>query len=153
MQRSSGQWSSLFDRGAIAAAHATGTSGAFALAALVVVGWAASGPWFGYSETWQLVINTGTTIITFLMVFLIQHAQNKDSIALHLKLNELLASQPRASNRLIGAEELDEYALDRLKQHYQRLIDLESATQNVDSSHSTEQAVRRHHHKQNRPSD
>lgn len=69
MQTSSGQRSSLFDRGAIAAAHASGTSGAFAFAAFVVVGWAASGPWFEFSETWQLVINTGTTIITFLMVF------------------------------------------------------------------------------------
>src|SRR6478735_2857268 len=84
---------------------ATGSTGAILGAFSVVLIWAVCGPLFHYSEGWQLVINTGTTIITFLMVFLIQQSQNKDSVALHLKLNELLASHRRASNRMIGIED------------------------------------------------
>src|ERR1700690_1981269 len=86
----------------------SGSSAAFALACLIIVIWLISGPFFGFSDTWQLVINTGTTIVTFLMVFLIQRSQNKDSQAIHLKLNELVAAMIGASNRLINVEGLTE---------------------------------------------
>ena len=100
----------------------TGSSWAFALAALVIVVWLATGPLFHFSDTWQLVINTGTTIVTFLMVFLIQRAQNKDSLAIQLKLNEIVAAISGASNRLIGAEQLSEEELARLAVAYQSLM-------------------------------
>src|SRR6202007_3367966 len=83
--------------------------------------WAGTGHLFKYSENWQLVINTGTTIVTFLMVFLIQQSQNKDSVALHLKLNELLAASKVASNRMIGIEDLDEQDLREVAEFYVRL--------------------------------
>lgn len=100
-----------FDHFASTVTRWAGTPVAFCLALLCVLAWAAVGPIFRFSENWQLVINTGTTIITFLMVFLIQQSQNKDSVALHLKLNELLAASQVASNRMIGIEELDEQDL------------------------------------------
>src|SRR5437016_4760131 len=84
----------------------TGKPFSFIIATLVIIAWAATGPIFHYSDTWQLVINTSTTIITFLMVFVIQHSQNKDTTAVQLKLNELIACNPLASNRLIVVEEL-----------------------------------------------
>jgi low affinity Fe/Cu permease len=98
-----------------------GSTVAFIGALLVVIVWAAVGPLFGYGENWQLVINTGTTIVTFLMVFLIQRAQNKDSLAVHLKLNELIAALQGASNRLVTAEDLSEDELELLRRHYRRL--------------------------------
>lgn len=98
----------LFDRFASRVTRWAGSPFGFALALLSVAVWAALGHLFAYSENWQLIINTGTTIVTFLMVFLIQQSQNKDSIALHLKLNELLAASKQASNRMIGIEDLDE---------------------------------------------
>ena len=101
----------------------TGSSSAFALAVGIVVVWGALGPVFGYSDTWQLVINTGTTIVTFLMVFMIQQSQNKDSIALHLKLNELLAASKQASNRMIGIEDLDEQDLREVAALYVKLAE------------------------------
>src|SRR5258706_4941400 len=101
--------------------QATGSFWTFSAALLVVLLWAATGPIFHYSETWQLVINTGTTIITFLMVFVIQHAQNKDMRAVQLKLNELIAAVEGASNRLIDVEDLTEQELEHLYQRYQRL--------------------------------
>src|ERR1700752_4995438 len=97
-----------------------GSSLAFALAILVIVVWLLTGPIFGFSDTWQLVINTGTTIVTFLMVFLIQRAQNKDAHALHLKLNELVSAMRGASNRLINVEDLNEEEVDLLHEHYQK---------------------------------
>ena len=113
-------------RSAAGATRASGSAAAFAISLLVVAGWAASGPLFGFSETWQLVINTATTVVTFLMVFLIQHAQNKDSVALHLKLNELIASQRAASNRLVAVEDLDEREAFILEQRriYEEDVDL-----------------------------
>src|SRR6185503_4748985 len=96
----------------------TGSTPAFLIALLIIVIWGATGPLFGYSDTWQLVINTGTTIVTFLMVFLIQRAQNKDSLALQLKLNELVAAVEGASNRLIDCEDLTEEELQILHDHY-----------------------------------
>ena len=88
---------------------------AFALASLTIIVWAVTGPVFGYSNTWQLVINTGTTIVTFLMVFLIQRSQNKDSLAIQLKLDEIVAAMAGASNRLIGCEDLNEEELRTLR--------------------------------------
>jgi low affinity Fe/Cu permease len=103
-----------FARMAGKVASATGSVWAFSTALGIVLAWAATGPIFHYSETWQLVINTGTTIITFLMVFVIQHAQNKDMRALHLKLNEIIAATEGASNRLIDVEDLSDRELDHL---------------------------------------
>jgi low affinity Fe/Cu permease len=103
------------------AACLMGTPVAFAVACTVVVLWGASGPLFGYSDTWQLVINTGTTIITFLMVFLVQHTQNRDARALHLKLDELLRSVESARNRLIDLENCTDDELDQLERQFQAL--------------------------------
>src|SRR3954471_18713374 len=96
----------LFERFAGRVAQATGSTYAFLCASLLVIAWAICGPVFNYSENWQLVINTGTTIITFLMVFLIQKSQNKDSLAIQLKLNELVAAHEFASNRLVSVEDM-----------------------------------------------
>jgi low affinity Fe/Cu permease len=106
------------------ATAATGSSAAFLIAMIVIIVWAVTGPLFKYSDTWQLVINTGTTIVTFLMVFLIQKAQNKDSKAIHLKLNELLASHEGTSNRMVDIENLTEIELDRLHKFYSQISDL-----------------------------
>ena len=99
----------------------SGSSWAFIVAFGIVVIWGATGPIFHYSDTWQLVINTGTTIVTFLMVFLIQRAQNKESLAVQLKLDEIVASLEGASNRLIDVEDLSEEEVENLRKHYQQL--------------------------------
>ena len=99
----------------------SGSSWAFIIALGVIIVWGATGPVFHYSDTWQLVINTGTTIITFLMVFLIQRAQNKESLAVQLKLDEIVASLEGASNRLIDVEDLSEEEVENLRKHYQQL--------------------------------
>jgi low affinity Fe/Cu permease len=98
-----------------------GSPWAFLLAGAAIVAWGMSGPWFGFSDTWQLVINTGTTVVTFLIVFLIQHTQNKDARAIQLKLNEILAALDGASNRLINVEDLSDAELDRLHGAFERL--------------------------------
>lgn len=116
--------------------RATGSSAAFIIAFSVILLWIFSGPLFGFSDTWQLVINTGTTIITFLMVFLIQRSQNKDSIALHLKLNELLVAQQHASNRLVSVEDISEDELKVLKKFYEHLAQLSDNELTVEESHS-----------------
>jgi low affinity Fe/Cu permease len=102
-------------------AHATGRPATFALALLVIIVWAATGPLFGFSDTWQLVINTGTTIVTFLMVFLIQNTQNRDTEALQVKLDELIRVTEGAHIALLDLEELDERELDRVRGNYQKL--------------------------------
>ena len=112
-----------FDHFASRVTRWAGSPTMFCIALAVVLVWAISGPMFGFSEVWQLVINTATTIVTFLMVFLIQQSQNKDSIAVHLKLNELLASSRHASNRMIGIEDLDEQDLREVADFYVRLAD------------------------------
>jgi low affinity Fe/Cu permease len=106
--------------------------------------WGVSGPLFHWSDTWQLVINTGTTIVTFLMVFLIQRAQNKDGLAIQLKLNELVAAMLGASNRLIDVESLSEKELQILHAHYHRLVEMSRQDQDVSASHSVEEAEDRH---------
>jgi low affinity Fe/Cu permease len=125
----------------------TGTTTAFALAFGIILVWLLSGPVFGYSDTWQLVINTGTTIITFLMVFLIQRSQNKDSLAIHLKLNELVAAVNGASNRLIEVESLSEEELHVLRLHYHKLVSMARRDVTLTESHSVEEAEVRHKRK------
>lgn len=112
---------STFSQFARTVANVIGTPFAFALALAIIISWAALGPAFGFSETWQLIINTGTTIITFLVVFVIQATQNRDSKALHLKLDELIHVISRARDRLIDAEDLPDEELDRLQAEFKRL--------------------------------
>ena len=122
----------------------TGSSTAFGVACATIVVWAALGPVFHFSDTWQLVINTGTTIVTFLMVFLIQRTQNKDSLALQLKLNELVAAIEGASNRLIDVEDLGEDELRLLHEYYMRLAAMAKTDERLGESHSVEEAEQRH---------
>lgn len=125
----------------------TGSTLAFVLASLTIIAWLVTGPLFGYSNTWQLVINTGTTIITFLMVFLIQRSQNKDSRAVHLKLNELIASLKGPSNRLVDVEELTEKELMLLSKYYRRLSQMAKEESDLSQSHSIEEAEELHKEK------
>ncbi|WP_419698764.1 low affinity iron permease family protein [Mucilaginibacter sp. NFX135] len=131
----------FFERFSNWATAATGSSAAFILASSTVLIWLVSGPIFHYSETWQLIINTGTTIITFLMVFLIQKSQNKDSKAIHLKLNELLASHEGTSNRMVNIEDLTEEELDHLYKFYIRLSDLAEKENDLTRTHSIDAAT------------
>src|SRR5436190_993360 len=117
----------------------SGSSWAFIIAFGVIVVWAATGPVFHYSDTWQLVINTGTTIVTFLMVFLIQRAQNKESLAVQLKLDEIVASLEGASNRLIDIEDLSEEEVEKLREHYQQLGRLLEGRKETRGSHSIDE--------------
>jgi low affinity Fe/Cu permease len=122
----------------------SGSTAAFAIALGVIVVWATTGPLFGFSDTWQLVINTGTTIVTFLMVFLIQRSQNKESLALQLKLNELVAALEGASNRLIDVEDLSEDELQALRVYYTKLVEMAKKDQRVTQSHSIDEAQANH---------
>lgn len=134
----------LFEKFANWATNATGSSAAFIIAIVVIFVWAITGPIFKYSDTWQLVINTGTTIVTFLMVFLIQKTQNKDSKAIHLKLNELLASHQGASNRMVDIEDLSEIELDHLHKFYVQLSDLAEKEDELTCTHSIDAAEENH---------
>jgi low affinity Fe/Cu permease len=127
-----------------------GSSKGMTAAVAVIVVWAAAGPVFGWSDTWQLAINTGTTIVTFLMVFLIQRTQNKDGLAIQLKLNELVASMQGCSNRLIEVEDLSEEELHVLKEHYRRLVEMARNDLDIAASHSIEEAESRHAAKRTR---
>ena len=133
-------FSDAAERFARAITDFAGSTSAFLLAFGVIVVWAALGPVFGYSDTWQLVINTGTTIVTFLMVFLIQRTQNKDSIAVQLKLNELVAAMEGASHRLINVEDLSEEELTVLHAYYCRLAEVAKQQGDIRASHSIEEA-------------
>lgn len=133
--------SSKFEIFAAAVSKAAGSTPAFIGAFMIVLAWAISGPFFNYSETWQLVINTGTTIITFLMVFLIQKAQNKDSLAIQLKLNELVASSEYASNRLVDIEDMTETEMEVVKKYYQKLSDLSQDQNSLHITHSVDEAA------------
>jgi low affinity Fe/Cu permease len=134
----------LLERLSLRATKATGTSKAFILALTAIVVWGLTGPLFHFSDTWQLVINTSTTIITFLMVFLIQRTQNKDALAIHLKLNEIVAALEGASNRLIDVEDLTEGEIEILHTHYQRLVAMAKKDLKLTQSHSIEEAEARH---------
>ena len=119
---------------------ATGSTGAILGAFSVVLIWAVCGPLFHYSEGWQLVINTGTTIITFLMVFLIQKSQNKDSLAIQLKLNELVAAHEFASNRLVNVENMTEDELKVIQKYYGKLSEFTKNEESLQQSHSIDEA-------------
>jgi len=138
---------SLFGRFAEQTTKYSGSTPVFVGAVALVLLWAAVGPLFNYSETWQLVINTGTTIITFLMVFLIQRAQNKDSLVIHLKLNELLAATKGASNRLINAQDFSEEEIKLIHQFYCLLADKAKLDNDLGETHSVEEAEDNHHEK------
>ena len=119
---------------------ATGTPWAFIIAFLVILIWGITGPIFNFSDTWQLVINTGTTIITFLMVFVIQHSQNKDTKAIQLKLNELIAASSEASNRVVSIEDLTDEELEVIKKFYTHLANSAKKENNIFSTHSLDEA-------------
>jgi len=123
---------------------------AFACAFGLVLGWLLLGPVFHFSDSWQLVINTTTTIVTFLMVFLIQRAQNKDSRAVNIKLNEILAAIEGASNRLIDVEDLSEEEIETLSRHFRTLATMAKQDNNLTRSHSVEEAKSRHLAKRSR---
>jgi low affinity Fe/Cu permease len=127
-----------------AATSWTGSTPAFIGAVGMLAIWLLTGPVFRFSDTWQLVMNTITSIITFLMVFLIQRTQNKDALALQLKLNELVAAMQGASNRLIDVEDLSEEELKLLHTHYQRLVEMSKEEVDLGRSHSVEEAEQRH---------
>ncbi len=118
-----GKSRSFFNRFAKWTARAAGKPIAFALAIVVILAWATTGPIFGFSDTWQLVINTGTTIVTFLMVFLLQNTQYRDSEAIQIKLDELIRAMEGAHNMLLELEELDEKDLDRIRAEYRKLAE------------------------------
>ncbi len=137
-------FSKIFDKFSTIITKAAGSPPAFIAAFLVIIIWGSTGPYFQYSDTWQLVINTSTTIITFLMVFVIQQTQNKDTMALHLKLNELIAAHQGASNRLINIEDLTEQELSTLKKFYIELAELSKRDNDLGSTHSIDEANDNH---------
>lgn len=130
----------FFDNFSATITKITGSSWAFIVAVFLIGVWVCSGPFFHFSDTWQLVVNTGTSVITFLMVFIIQQSQNKDTMALQLKLNELIAANNKASNRLIDVEDLTDNELKRLKQFYSELNELSQKETNLFATHSIEEA-------------
>jgi low affinity Fe/Cu permease len=130
----------LSEKFAVNVTKVTGSTPAFIIAFLVVLVWAISGPFFHYSENWQLIINTGTNIITFLMVFLIQKAQNKDSFAIQLKLNELVAAHEFASNRLVNVENMSEDEMKVIQKYYSSLSELTKKDESLQQSHSIDEA-------------
>ena len=146
-QRKPAGKSNFFEVFATKVTKATGSTQVFISAFAIVVIWALTGPIFDYSETWQLIINTGTTIITFLMVFLIQKTQNKDSLAIQLKLNELVASSRSASNRLVDVEDLTEEEMEVLKKFYMKLATLSKKESALRLSHSIDEAEEKHREK------
>jgi low affinity Fe/Cu permease len=134
----------LFQKMSSKVTKATGSPLAFTIALTVILVWVITGPIFGFSDTWQLVINTGTTIVTFLMVFIIQQSQNKDTTAIQLKLNELIACNERASNRLVDIEDLTDEELEKIKKFYIKLSELAQKESDVSASHSLSEAENVH---------
>src|SRR5216684_4231338 len=135
-RKKNNKFSQILEQFSLKATKATGTSMAFILALSVIIVWGLTGPLFHFSDTWQLVINTGTTIVTFLMVFLIQRTQNKDALAIHIKLNEIVAALEGASNRLIDVEDLTEDEIKILHKHFQRLGVMAKKDMKLTESHS-----------------
>ncbi|HMG81522.1 MAG TPA: low affinity iron permease family protein [Ferruginibacter sp.] len=129
---------------ALKVTQATGSNAGFVIAFLSVIVWGITGPFFHYSQNWQLIINTGTTIITFLMVFLIQKSQNKDSLAIQLKLNELVAAHEFASNRLVNVEDMTEDELKVIQKYYSKLSDFAKKEESLQQSHSIDEAHQQH---------
>ena len=138
------QYPNVFERISHYCSVFAGSTWAFVIAALTIIAWLITGPLFDFSDTWQLVINTGTTIVTFLMVFLIQRAQNKDSRAVHLKLNELIASLKGPSNRLVDVEDLAEEELEILTKFYRTLGKMAKEEMDLSVSHTIEEAEELH---------
>jgi low affinity Fe/Cu permease len=136
-----------FERFAHATSHFAGSTAAFMGALAIVLLWGLTGPLFHYSDTWQLVINTGTTVVTFLMVFLIQRTQNKEALAVQLKLNEVVAALQGASNRLVNVEDLEEADLEVLHSHYRTLAEMARREGDIRQSHSLDEADERHRSK------
>jgi low affinity Fe/Cu permease len=147
MKKNKNAFAAKFETFSNAVTRATGSSYAFLIALLIIILWAATGPIFQFSDTWQLVINTGTTIITFLMVFIIQQSQNKDTVAIQLKLNELIACNAKASNRLIDVEDLTEEELQVIKKFYVHLSSLAKKEGNIATTHSLDEADDMHQEK------
>jgi low affinity Fe/Cu permease len=139
-EMSSNKSRSAFTRFAKWTAYATGRPIAFVIAVGVIIVWAATGPIFGFSDTWQLVINTGTTIMTFMMVFLIQNTQYRDSEAVHIKLDELIRSIKEAQNELLDLEEMEDEDLDRIRADYEKLA--ERARNKLQERQGTKSTVR-----------
>ena len=146
-KKSTNKFSAFFENFCNKVTKASGSVWAFVIAFAVIIIWAISGPAFGFSNTWQLVINTGTTIITFLMVFIIQHSQNKDTVALQIKLNELIAASPTASNRLIDVEDITAEELQVLKKFYIKLSQLAKKEDDIHKTHSIDEATAVHQQK------
>ena len=138
---------SRFEKLSSEATRRVGSTGAFLTAAFIIACWLVTGPVFGFSDTWQLFINTGTTIVTFLMVFLIQRSQNKESLAMQIKLNELIASSNNASNRLIDIEDLSEAELRTLEKYFAELVRRSREQENIHQSHSIEESAGQHERK------
>lgn len=135
---------SCFEKISSSVTKTSGSTGAFVVAFFVVIVWLLTGPIFNFSDTWQLVINTGTTIVTFLMVFLIQRNQNKDSIAIHIKLNELLVAHEFASNRLVSIEDITEEELSALQKFYKNIALMTKNEMSIEESHSYNKLNNRH---------
>ncbi len=133
--------SKLYNKISSVVTKSTGSPAALMIAVGIIIVWAISGPVFNYSDTWQLVINTGTTIITFLMVFIIQQSQNKDTTAVHLKLNELIAVNENASNRLVDIEDLSDKELEVLKKFYIKISELAENEKELFTTHSLDEAT------------
>jgi len=136
-----GRW---FERFAHSVSRFAGSTAAFLIALGLILLWLALGPVFHYSSTWQLAVNTGTTVVTFLMVFVIQRSQNKEALAVQLKLNEIVAALQGASNRLVNVEDLDEGELEVLHSHYRSLAEMAEREGDIRQSHSLEEADERH---------
>lgn len=136
-----------FERMSTLVTRASGSTPAFLIALLTIMIWGALGPVFDFSDTWQLVINTSTTIITFLMVFVIQRSQNKDSVAIHLKLNELIVAHEMANNKLVNADEICEDDLRILHKYYSHLAEMSETELPINQSHSLEKAHQQHQRK------
>jgi low affinity Fe/Cu permease len=137
----------FFETISSAVTRATGTTAAIVIAFSIILVWAITGPFLEFSNTWQLIINTGTTITTFLMVFLIQRNQNKDSAAVHLKLNELILANALANNRLVAVEDISEEELKVLQKFYQHLAKIAKDELSLEESHSIEEAAAHHERK------
>jgi low affinity Fe/Cu permease len=146
--KSSGKQNTI-ERLSSLATKKVGSSAGFISALTIILAWLISGPFFHYSNTWQLIVNTGTTVITFLMVFLIQRSQNKESLAIQIKLNELIASSNLASNRLIDVEDMTEAELETLEKYFAGLVKLSKNDKDLRRSYSIEEAKALHEKKVN----
>jgi len=135
------KFAGFFDKISCRVTKATGSPAAFLIALLTVTIWAGSGPIFQFSETWQFVINTGTTVITFLTVFIIQQAQNKDTVAIHLNLNELITAAKGACNRMIDVEDLTADELETVKKYYIKLYELAEKEKGLRKTHTIDEGI------------